>query len=192
MNSHEIEKIKQVDQIMFNLAESKDFKANLNKAVRLLRQTKLAKNPATEQDLINTYIKDIHKRIPLNVIVHFNMDVLEYYANSSDNLKKNLAREWQTNFKKYALIVLRFDDQIATWQNEKSGADHRDAVQHLDQTRTNIHNACLSDIKIINRMAESDGLPAFADTKNRNLTRTDIGQAIVKLGCEETIANLQP
>lgn len=65
-------------------------------------------------------------------------------------------------------------------------------MQHLDQTRTNIHNACLSDIKIINRMAESDGLPAFADTKNRNLTRTDIGQAIVKLGCEETIANLQP
>lgn len=54
MNSHEIEKIKQVDQIMFNLAESKDFKANLTKAVRLLRQTKLAKNPATEQDLIRS------------------------------------------------------------------------------------------------------------------------------------------
>lgn len=190
MNSHEIEKIKQVDQIMFNLAESKDFKANLNKAVRLLRQTKLAKNPATEQDLINTYIKDIHKRIPLNVIVHFNMDVLEYYANSSDNLKKNLARECQTNFKKYALIVLRFDDQIAAWRSEKSGTDYRN--QHLDQTRTNIHNICLNDIKILNRMAENDGLPAFADTKNRNLTRTDIGQAIVKLGCEETIANLQP
>ncbi|AHI11690.1 DUF3232 domain-containing protein [Lactobacillus helveticus] len=184
MNSHEIEKIKQVDQIMFNLAESKDFKANLTKAVRLLRQTKLAKNPATEQDLINTYteqdlintyIKDIHKRIPLNVIVHFNMDVLEYYANSSDNLKENLARECQTNFKKYALIVLHFDDQIATWQNEKSGADYRDAVQHLDQTRTNIHNICLNDIKILNRMAENDGLPAFADTKDRKLTRIDIG-----------------
>lgn len=92
MNSHEIEKIKQVDQIMFNLAESKDFKANLTKAVRLLRQTKLAKNPATEQDLINTYIKDIHKRIPLNVIVHFNIDVLKHYVNSRDDLKENLAK----------------------------------------------------------------------------------------------------
>ncbi|WP_172987362.1 DUF3232 domain-containing protein [Lactobacillus helveticus] len=90
-------------------------------------------------------------------------------------MKENLARECQTNFKKYALIVLHFDDQIATWQNEKSGADYRDAVQHLDQTRTNIHNICLNDIKILNRMAENDGLPAFADTKDRKLTRIDIG-----------------
>ncbi|AZA21941.1 DUF3232 domain-containing protein [Lactobacillus helveticus] len=77
------------------------------------------------------------------------------------------------NFKKYALIVLRFDDQIAAWRSEKSGTDYRN--QHLDQTRTNIHNICLNDIKILNRMAENDGLPAFADTKDRKLTRIDIG-----------------
>ncbi|AUI74571.1 hypothetical protein Lh8105_07210 [Lactobacillus helveticus] len=91
-NSHEIEKLEQIDQIMFNLTESKDFKADLTKEVQYLKQAKLTKNPATEQDLINTYIKDIRKRIPLNVIVHFNIDVLKHYVNSRDDLKENLAK----------------------------------------------------------------------------------------------------
>ena len=110
MTSQEIEKLKQIDQLMFNLSSSEDIKTNLTKVINFLKQTKLAKNPATEQDLIDIYIKDIRKRIPMNVLVHFNMNILQHYANSDDDLAENIASECQTNFKKYALIVLRFDD----------------------------------------------------------------------------------
>lgn len=188
MDSQEINKLKQVDQIMFNLANSTDSEHDLSKAVELLKHLNLTKNLLTKQELIDAYVQNISQKMPLNVIVHFNMNTLNHYVTSNDDLENSLATDCQKDFKKYALIVLRFDNQIACWQNEKSGADYRAEVQQLDQMRTNIHNACLNDIKIINRMAANDNLPAFADTDNRALTRTDIGQAIVKLECDTTIS----
>ena len=88
------------------------------------------------------------------------------------------------HFKEYALIVLRFNDQLAAWRNEMDGQDYRVLAENLDQHRTNIHNFCLSDIKILNRLAEKKQQVPFAASSKANPDRTDYGQAIVKYCCE--------
>lgn len=83
----------------------------------------------------------------------------------------------------------------ATWQTEKSTADYQQLFSNLDSRRTNIHNACIDNINIFNRLI-ANGVP-FAPWDNLNITeikeipRSDIGNTILGLYLSELINNDQ-
>ncbi|PEH06125.1 DUF3232 domain-containing protein [Lactobacillus sp. UMNPBX4] len=186
MTTQEIEKLKKVDEIMFNLQDSVDPLKKLLQAGKLLKELKLIDNPTDTDEIIQAYTQNVYEQ--LNKIIErknvsFNQATLDYLQKDPDNNELVIvpARE---HFKEYALIVLRFNDQLAAWRNEMDGQDYRVLAENLDQHRTNIHNFCLSDIKILNRLAEKKQQVPFAASSKANPDRTDYGQAIVKYCCE--------
>ena len=186
MTTQEIEKLKKVDEIMFNLQDSVDPLKKLLQAGKLLKELKLIDNPTDTDEIIQAYTQNVYEQ--LNKIIErknvsFNQATLDYLQKDPDNNEPVIvpAREY---FKEYALIVLRFNDQLAAWRNEMDGQDYRVLAENLDQHRTNIHNFCLSDIKILNRLAEKKQQVPFAVSSKENPDRTDYGQAIVKYCCE--------
>ena len=186
MTTQEIEKLKKVDEIMFNLQDSVDPLKKLLQAGKLLKELKLIDNPTDTDEIIQAYTQNVYEQ--LNKIIErknvsFNQATLDYLQKDPDNNELVIvpARE---HFKEYALIVLRFNDQLAAWRNEMDGQDYRVLAENLDQHRTNIHNLCLSDIKILNRLAEKKQQVPFAASSKANPDRTDYGQAIVKYCCE--------
>ena len=186
MTTQEIEKLKKVDEIMFNLQDSVDPLKKLLQAGKLLKELKLIDNPTDTDEIIQAYTQNVYEQ--LNKIIErknvsFNQATLDYLQKDPDNNELVIvpARE---HFKEYALIVLRFNDQLAAWRNEMDGQDYRVLAENLDQHRTNIHNFCLSDIKILNRLAEKKQQVPFAASSKANPDRTDYGQAIVKFCCE--------
>ena len=186
MTTQEIEKLKKVDEIMFNLQDSVDPLKKLLQAGKLLKELKLIDNPTDTDEIIQAYTQNVYEQ--LNKIIErknvsFNQATLDYLQKDPDNNELVIvpARE---HFKEYALIVLRFNDQLAAWRNEMDGQDYRVLAENLDQHRTNIHNFCLSDIKILNRLAEKKQQVPFAVSSKENPDRTDYGQAIVKYCCE--------
>ena len=66
------------------------------------------------------------------------------------------------------------------WRKEKSGEDYRRNVSKLDKDRRLLHDNCLHDIDIINRMAKADGIEPFADFDVTNANRRDIGDLILE------------
>ena len=186
MTTQEIEKLKKVDEIMFNLQDSVDPLKKLLQAGKLLKELKLIDNPTDTDEIIQAYTQNVYEQ--LNKVIErknvsFNQATLDYLQKDPDNNEPVIvpARE---HFKEYALIVLRFNDQLAAWRNEMDGQDYRVLAENLDQHRTNIHNFCLSDIKILNRLAEKKQQVPFAASSKANPDRTDYGQAIVKYCCE--------
>lgn len=186
MTTQEIEKLKKVDEIMFNLQDSVDPLKKLLQAGKLLKELKLIDNPTDTDEIIQAYTQNVYEQ--LNKIIErknvsFNQATLDYLQKDPDNNELVIvpARE---HFKEYALIVLRFNDQLSAWRNEMDGQDYRVLAENLDQHRTNIHNLCLSDIKILNRLAEKKQQVPFAASSKANPDRTDYGQAIVKYCCE--------
>ena len=109
----------------------------------------------------------------------FNMQTLNHYLNSDDEFEKSLAEDVKDDFAKYTKIVLTFDDKMNVWREEKSGEDYRRNVSKLDKDRRLLHDNCLHDIDIINRMAKADGLEPFADFDVKNTNRRDVGDLIL-------------
>lgn len=110
----------------------------------------------------------------------FNMQTLNHYLNSDDEFEKSLAEDVKDDFAKYTKIVLTFDDKMNVWREEKSGEDYRRNVSKLDKDRRLLHDNCLHDIDIINRMAKADGIEPFADFDVKNTNRRDIGDLILE------------
>lgn len=117
----------------------------------------------------------------------FNMQTLNHYLNSDDEFEKSLAEDVKDDFAKYTKIVLTFDDKMNTWREEKSGEDYRRNVSKLDKDRRLLHDNCLHDIDIINRMAKADGIEPFADFDVNNANRREVGDLIL----EQHYENLQ-
>lgn len=120
------------------------------------------------------------------VNVDFNIETLNHYQNSDDDLEKDLGQTCQKDFIEYGQIVTGFDTKMQSWKANKKGDEYRNLVGGLDRKRRMIHNNCLHDINIINRMAKQDGLPAFVTCDSDNPNRTDIGNAIIEQ-CYEKI-----
>lgn len=180
------QEIKKVDEIMFNLQASADPQKKLLQAEKLLKELNLIDDQTNTDEIVQAYTQNMHDQ--LNKIikrknVSFNQATLDYLQKDPDNNELVIAPAIQ-HFKEYALIVLRFNDQLVAWCNERSGADYRVLAENLDHHRTNIHNFCLSDIKILNRLAEKEHQAPFAVSSKENPDRTDYGQAIVKFCCE--------
>lgn len=113
-------------------------------------------------------------------IKDFNMQTLNHYLNSDDEFEKSLAEDVKDDFAKYTKIVLTFDDKMNTWREETSGEEYRRNVSKLDKDRRLLHDNCLHDIDIINRMAKADGIEPFADFDVNNANRRDIGDLILE------------
>lgn len=138
MTTQEIEKLKKVDEIMFNLQDSVDPLKKLLQAGKLLKELKLIDNPTDTDEIIQAYTQNVYEQ--LNKIIErknvsFNQATLDYLQKDPDNNEPVIvpARE---HFKEYALIVLRFNDQLAAWRNEMDGQDYRVLAENLDQHRT--------------------------------------------------------
>ena len=115
MTTQEIEKLKKVDEIMFNLQDSVDPLKKLLQAGKLLKELKLIDNPTDTDEIIQAYTQNVYEQ--LNKIIErknvsFNQATLDYLQKDPDNNELVIvpARE---HFKEYALIVLRFNDQLA-------------------------------------------------------------------------------
>ena len=113
-------------------------------------------------------------------IKDFNMQTLNHYLNSDDEFEKSLAEDVKDDFAKYTKIVLTFDDKMNVWREETSGEEYRRNVSKLDKDRRLLHDNCLHDIDIINRMAKADGIEPFADFDVNNANRRDIGDLILE------------
>lgn len=183
MTVQEIEKLKKVDEIMFNLQNSTDPQKALLQAGEFLKGLNLIDDQTNIEGIIQTYTDNLHKQLAKIIqrkAVSFNWTTLEYLRKYADEDGIQV----EEHFKEYALIVLRFNDQLTAWRNEMDGQDYRILAENLDHHRTNIHNFCLSDIKILNRLAEKKQQVPFAASSKANPDRTDYGQAIVKYCCE--------
>lgn len=122
------------------------------------------------------------------VNVDFNMRTLDYYLHSDDELNQQSAEMCRNDFAQYGSIVLYFDNKMNHWRKTESAESYRQKVAQLDQKRHMIHNNCLNDIKMLNRMAQMDGQKPFATWEtDGKVNRTDIGNAIVEQCYEQII-----
>lgn len=129
------------------------------------------------------------------VNVDFNMQTLQHYQKSDDEMYSDLAQQCVDDFDEYGSIVIYFDKKMDNWRKNKTGAEYRNLVQKLDKKRRLVHNNCLHDIDIINRMAAADDPPQkpFATWENgKTVNRTDIGNAIVEQCYEQIKAGQKP
>ena len=186
MTTQEIKKLKKVDEIMFNLQDSRDSQKKLLQAGDLLKKLNLIDDQTDTDEIIQAYTRNVHEQLDKIIkreTVSFNQATLKYLQKDPDD-NELVITPAKEHFKEYALIVLRFNDQLIAWRNEMDGQDYRILAENLDHHRTNIHNFCLSDIKILNRLAEKKQQVPFAVNSKENPDRTDYGQAIVKYCCE--------
>lgn len=156
MTTQEIKKLKKVDEIMFNLQDSRDSQKKLLQAGELLKKLNLIDDQTDTDEIIQAYTRNVHEQLDKIIkreTVSFNQATLKYLQ-KDPNDNELVITPAKEHFKEYALIVLRFNDQLIAWRNEMDGQDYRILAENLDHHRTNIHNFCLSDIKILNRLAE--------------------------------------
>ena len=185
MTVQEIEKLKKVDEIMFNLQNSTDPQKALLQAGEFLKGLNLIDDQTNIEGIIQTYTDNLHKQLAKIIqrkAVSFNWTTLEYLRKYADEDGIQV----EEHFKEYALIVLRFNDQLTAWRNEMDGQNYRILAQNLDHERSNIHDFCLMDIKLLDRLANINKQESFVMSQQTNPDRTDFGQAIVKACCENT------
>ena len=185
MTVQEIEKLKKVDEIMFNLQNSTDPQKALLQAGEFLKGLNLIDDQTNIEGIIQTYTDNLHKQLAKIIqrkAVSFNWTTLEYLRKYADEDGIQV----EEHFKEYALIVLRFNDQLTAWRNEMDGQNYRILAQNLDHERSNIHDFCLMDIKLLDRLADINKQESFVTSQKTNPDRTDFGQAIVKACCENT------
>ena len=185
MTVQEIEKLKKVDEIMFNLQNSTDPQKALLQAGEFLKGLKLIDDQTNIEGIIQTYTDNLHKQLAKIIqrkAVSYNWTTLEYLRKYADEDGIQV----EEHFKEYALIVLRFNDQLTAWRNEMDGQNYRILAQNLDHERSNIHDFCLMDIKLLDRLANINKQESFVMSQKTNPDRTDFGQAIVKACCENT------
>ncbi|MDE6491784.1 MAG: DUF3232 domain-containing protein [Lactobacillus sp.] len=202
MTSKDIEKLEQADRLMFDLAKSTTPKDDILKVGQLLKEAGVLQDPTDDlKTIVAAYNQDAQNEIKkalrrkMRTTVTLNLAALTPYLNNSDPDITAIITDTLDNFKQYGQIVLRFNEKKATWQTEKSTADYQQLFSNLDSRRTNIHNACIDNINIFNRLI-ANGAP-FATWDNPNITeikeipRSDIGNAILKFYVKKLINNGQ-
>lgn len=202
MTSKDIEKLEQADRLMFDLAKSTTPKDDILKVGQLLKEAGVLQDPTDDlKTIVAAYNQDAQTEIKkalrrkMRTTVTLNLAALTPYLNNSDPDITAIITDTLDNFKQYGQIVLRFNEKKATWQTEKSTADYQQLFSNLDSRRTNIHNACIDNINIFNRLI-ANGAP-FATWDNPNITeikempRSDIGNTILKFYVKKLINNGQ-
>lgn len=198
MKSETILKLKKVDKLMFTVNQADDPDDQLKIVIKFLNDFGMLSGDVSSAQVVEAYNQNVLTKIRqiiknskhFDPIPDFNQTTLMHFLKSSDDMEKELAKSCQRDFMEYAQIVLRFDDQLSTWKVEKSADDYRRAFADLDSKRTMIHNNCLHDIKILNRMAESaqPALTPFA-VITPEMNRTNIGNGILKQYYKDLLIN---
>lgn len=202
MTSKDIEKLEQADRLMFDLAKSHTPQDDILKVGQLLNDASVLQDRSDDlKTIVDAYNQDAQTEIKkalrrkMRTTVTLNLAALTPYLNNSDPDITAIITDTLDNFKQYGQIVLRFNEKKATWQTEKSTADYQQLFSNLDSRRTNIHNACIDNINIFNRLI-ANGTP-FTTWDNPNITeikeipRSDIGNAILKFYAKKLINNGQ-
>ncbi len=202
MTSKDIKKLEQADQLMFDLAKSPAPQDDILKVGQLLKEAGLLQDTSNDlKTIVATYNQDAQIEIKkalrrkMRTTVTLNLSALTPYLSNSDPDISAIVTDALDNFRQYGQIVLRFNEKKATWQTEKSTTDYQQLFSNLDNRRTSIHNACIDNINILNRLIANG--TAFATWDNPNITqvkeipRSDIGNAILELYVRELINNDQ-
>lgn len=111
--------------------------------------------------------------------VNFNMKVLEHFRKSDDSMYQDIANDCKDDFTNYASLVSNFSQKVNELRETKDTENYQILYSQLDRKRKRIHDNCLEDIKMINRMAKLENLPPFCNADERH-NRTDIGSAIIE------------
>lgn len=198
MNSQEIAQLKKADQLMFTLNQAKNPEKQLQEANQLLANLGITKQDDSLAVILNKYNDNVLTQIRQIIknskhtdnIPDFNQLTFNELTANADEVTEDILANSKTDFSDYAQIVLRFDLQRDAWRQEKSDADYRTSFKALDTKRSMIHNNCLNDIKILNRMAESNQpkLAPFA-VITEVMDRTNIGNAILEQYYEDLQLN---
>lgn len=198
MTSKDIKKLEQADQLMFDLAKSTTPKDDILKVGQLLKEAGVLQDrsddlkiivAAYNQDAQTEIKKALRRKMRTTITLH--LSALTPYLNNSDPDITAIVTDALDKFKQYGQIVLRFNEKKATWQTEKNTADYQQLFSSLDNRRTSIHNACIDNINILNRLIVDD--TPFVSWDNPNITqikeipRSDIGNAILELYVRELI-----
>ena len=198
MTSETILNLNRADKLMVTGNQADDPDDQLKIVIKFLNDFGMLNGDVSSAQVVEAYNQNVLTKIRKIIknskhsdpIPDFNQTTLMNFLKSSDDMEKELAKSCQRDFMEYAQIVLRFDDQLSTWKVEKSADDYRRAFADLDSKRTMIHNNCLHDIKILNRMAESaqPSLTPFA-VITPEMNRTNIGNGILKQYYKDLLIN---
>lgn len=193
-----VEKLQASDEIMFNLATKADKKVAILEVGKLLKEIGLLEDDSNQEKIITTYQKSSQSRLQNYLHTNhkekdeilLNEEILSYYENLDDKELAEIAQTGRKDFIKYSCIVLTFVEQINALKMSEQGEAYRIAVNKIDHKRTQVHDSCLNDIKIIDRLSRMDKLQPFISKSIANPNRTDYAAAIIKLCYRKMITEL--
>lgn len=88
--------------------------------------------------------------------------MISYYQNDSDMIEL-ICNAFDT-FERYHASIIRLEVQRKLYRcGAMDSETYREKIPELDQARSNIHNAVLAEVKLLNRLAASAGLPPLYD-----------------------------
>lgn len=195
-----VEKLEASDEIIFNLATLADKEKAILEVGELFKEIGLLEDGASHKEIIAAYQESIQRRLQ-NYLqtqrkekeeVVLNEAILSFYENlgDKDSEKTQLARTCRQNFIKYSCIVLSFSEQMNALRMSKKNDDYQTEAKIIDHQRTQVHNNCLDDIKIIDRLTKIDKLQAFVSKSITAPNRTDYAAAIIKLCYRKVIEEM--
>ena len=192
-----VAKLKVADKIMFNLPANSNREEQISTVGKLLEEIGLLNSISGRKEIVSIYQHNVSQRLEAylkqtqqeeaNLV--FNESVLAHYA-SADQDDAEIVRALYQDFHSYSLIVLSFAKEVNALRAIKKGEEYRLAFGRIDRKRTQIHNDCLADIKLIERLADQDGIGPFVETKSNQPNRTDYWASIVKLCFQEMASEL--
>ena len=194
-----VEKLKKIDEIIFDLKPDLLQDKAFSEIGKIMIELAMIKNN-NKEEIVQAYNRDVsyrlHQYLKNNKQEKNEVILCESTLRHYEKLKREdpevaeLAQTCRQDFIKYSCIVLSFNNQINALRKTKKGEQYREAAKRIDNKRTEVHNSCLADLKIINRISKMENLKPFIETNLVKPTRTDYGAAIIKLCYNRMISTL--
>ena len=195
-----VEKLQASDEIMFNLTTLADKEKAILEVGKLFNEIGLLEDGPSQEKILASYQQSIQRRLQ-NYLrtqrkekdeVVLNETILSFYENLGDKdpEKTQLGRTCRQDFIKYSCIVLSFSEQMNALRMSKKNDDYQTEAKRINHQRTQVHNSCLDDIKIIDRFTKIDKLQPFVSKSITVPNRTDYAAAIIKLCYRKVIEEM--
>ena len=87
------------------------------------------------------------------------------------------------SFENYHQAIYRMELRLKLYAcGTMDGETYRETIPSMDAARTRNHNALLSEVKLLNRLAEQNGLPAFYEgtVSEERPFRTEVADAVLE------------
>lgn len=90
--------------------------------------------------------------------------MLSYYRNDEDVIE--MINDAAESFERYHAAIIRLEIQKKLYAHGAMTAEvYREQIPELDKARTRAHNAVISNLSILNRIATNAGLPLLYEGK---------------------------